>query len=131
MQFLDPFAAKKNKSKYDEEMGCDLKCIPEEWTSHTKIVVDKGSLTLKAFIDFLEAEYNITRAEDNMDFVATPFVLGGKPLMDVGEEKQAMKLEDIARELGCNLQENNLKITVMGYVGDDYLSMAPIKYIFA
>lgn len=53
MQFLDPFKIKANKSAYSEEMGMDLKCIPENWTSHTKIVVDKGSMTLKQFIDML------------------------------------------------------------------------------
>jgi len=43
-----------------------------------------------------------------------------------------MKLEDIATELfGCKLIENNMKIKVNGFVGDDYLSMAPLKYIFA
>jgi len=42
-----------------------------------------------------------------------------------------MKLEDIATELGCKLIENNMKIKVNGFVGDDYISMAPLKYIFA
>jgi len=42
-----------------------------------------------------------------------------------------MKVEDIATELGCKLIENNIKIKVNGFVGDDYLSMAPLKYIFA
>lgn len=66
-----------------------------------------------------------------MEYEATPFVLQGKPLMDCSPAKLEMKVEDIAKELGVNLIENNLKITVQGYVGDDYLSMAPIKYIFA
>jgi hypothetical protein len=51
--------------------------------------------------------------------------------MDCSPAKLEMKMEDIAAELGVKLIENNLKITVQGYIGDDYLSMAPIKYIFA
>jgi len=41
-----------------------------------------------------------------------------------------MKLEDIAKDLGCNLIEKNMKIKVQGYIGDKYISMAPLKYIF-
>lgn len=42
-----------------------------------------------------------------------------------------MKVEDLANELGCKLIESNIKIQVEGYIGDDMISMAPIKYIFA
>ena len=62
MQFLDPFSIKVNKDGYDADSGCNIKCVPEGWTSHTKIVVDKGSMTLSQFIDYLAAEYNITKA---------------------------------------------------------------------
>lgn len=66
-----------------------------------------------------------------MDFISVPFIFNGKELMDCSEAKLAMKVEDIAKELGCTFTETNIKIKVEGYIGDDLLSMAPIKYIFA
>lgn len=66
-----------------------------------------------------------------MDFVSVPFIFNGKELMDCNEQHLAMKIEDIATELGCTVSENNIKVKVEGYIGDDYLSMAPLKYIFA
>lgn len=131
MQFLDPFAAKKHKSRYDPEFGMQLKCVPEDFTSHAKITISEGSLTLKQLIDYLEKEFEITRAETNMDFEATPFKFNGIPITDCSEAELAKKVEDIAKEKGLNLLENNLRIEVYGYIGDDYLEMAPVKYIFA
>jgi len=66
-----------------------------------------------------------------MEFTTVPFNFNGKPLMDMSEAHQAMKVEDIATELGCKLIENNIKIKVDGFVGDDMINMAPLKYIFA
>jgi len=67
-------------------MFCEIKCIPEDWTGFTKIVVDKGSMTLKELIDWLQTEYEINRAEDSMAFEKVPFAFNGKTLMDCSEK---------------------------------------------
>lgn len=45
-----------------------------------------------------------------MEFITVPFNLNGKPVIDCGPEKLAMKVEDLANELGCKLIETNVKI---------------------
>ena len=45
-----------------------------------------------------------------MKFIPVPFNLNGKPVIDCGPEKLAMKVEDLANELGCKLIETNVKI---------------------
>lgn len=53
--FSEPIAPQKNSSDPNQ----NRKCVPEGWTLWDKIVIDKGDITVKDFIDHMKNSYNL------------------------------------------------------------------------
>jgi len=58
--FSEPDPIKTNKSGMDPIQYMEVVAIPEGWTKYDRTVVDKGSLTLKQFFEYMKAEHGFS-----------------------------------------------------------------------
>ena len=133
-QFSEPMPVSKITSKeYDPIVMGPVKTIPEEgYTIFDKVTLDKGSLTVQQFLDYLAEEYKI---EVQLIAAGDYSIYNMWLPNNKHAPRLSKKLEDIFVEIdGKPLPEHQkYMIIVLGGAlkdsGDDF-NMPPIKYVF-
>lgn len=46
-------------SEYDKNLRCPVTYLPEGWTTYDKVIVNEGSLTVQAFLNWFEANKGV------------------------------------------------------------------------
>ena len=128
-----PDQPRRNESKdYDPIMCGPVKCIPEGYTCYEKVVINAGSLSLQALIEWFDT---------NLGLEITMITTGNIALYNayLPNNKHAsrlpMKVEDIFREmsdLGLPGGRYYLILEVGGSIKDteEDFQIPPIKYCF-
>lgn len=94
-QFVEPYKARAHKDRYEAEWGCQVKAIPADWTTWTKIEVDKGSLSFDSLNTILTAVYGVTSAIDSLEFEANPWTINGETVMNYDMTTSLKNIEDV------------------------------------
>ena len=132
--FSEPAEVKKIKGQeYDYITMCGTKCIPENQTIFSKIVIDEGkSLTIKEFIAYMDTKYGVevSMITAGQAGIYTSFPPGKNA------DRLDKSIESICKEIieepliaGRNYYQLGMLAAVKGEDDLD-AQMPPIKYIF-
>ena len=128
-----PDQPRRNESKdYDPIMCGPVKCIPEGYTCYEKVVINAGSLSLQALIEWFDTNLGleITMITTGNIALYNSYLPGNKH-----KSRLPMKVEDIFREmsdLGLPGGRYYLILEVGGSIKDteEDFQIPPIKYCF-